>query len=164
MFPCINNLFNLPWANKTVPHLIMGLLPPINSCQKSSQAFYIVGLVVSTARNRQHDTEKQRNELIYHLVDTQEQQGVAHDKSIVTDRPMHSTWSTFTCCELAGCKTSFGCVIRLNGIRSRSLSDCRHSRSRCLESDSTSNELLFQRSKANKTACLPAALHMPQET
>lgn len=154
MFPCINNLFILPWANKAAPHLIMGLLPPINSCQRSLQASYIVGHVVSAVRNRRHDTEKQRNELTYHLVNAQEQQGVAHDKSIVTERPMHSTWSSFTCCELAGRKTSFGCVIMLNGIRSRSLSDCRHSRGRCLESDSTSNELLFQRSTANKTACL----------
>lgn len=115
-----------------------------------------MGLVVSAARNRQNDTEKQGNELTYHLVNTQEQQGVAHDKSIVIERPMHSTWPTFTCCELAGCKTSFGCVIMLNGIRSRRLRDCRRSQSRCLESDSTSNELLFQRSTANKTACLPA--------
>lgn len=154
MFPCINNLFNLPWANKAAPHLIMGLLPPINSCQRSSRPSYTVDLVVSAVRNRRHDTEKQRNELTYHLVNTQEQQGVAYDKGIVIERPKHSSWSTFTCCELAGCKTSFGCVIMLNGIRSRSLSDCRHSR--CLESDSTSNELLFQRSTANETACLPA--------
>lgn len=73
MFPCINNLFNLPWAKKAVPHLIMGLLPPINSSLGASQAFYIVGLVVSAARNRQHDTEMQGNELTYHLINTQEQ-------------------------------------------------------------------------------------------
>lgn len=91
MFPCINNLFNLPWANKAAPHLIMGLLPPINSCQRSSQAFYTVLLVVSAARNRRHDTEKRRNKITYHLVNTQEQQGVARDKGIVIERPMHST-------------------------------------------------------------------------
>lgn len=41
---------------------------------------------------------------------------------------MHSTWSTLTCYGLAGCQTSFPCVIMLNEICSRCLSECCNSR------------------------------------